>query len=317
MTLLRTLARAAFMLSLLSGIGVVTAAGVGRIQPPGTIVVFADENFCSNGIGISAINTDVQTRGVGQPFVVVPGNCMSFTEDFDCSPDGRHITFFSNQNETQIGIYITDTYHQFHRFTHPNQGIPRWVYQGAAYYLEWSPDGQLIAFVATETTRNQTEYTLVVLNVFSGSAEELVHSTASIKSPSWSPDGHYIAYAEGTAITVVNLQGDPVHTLEIGTSIVFLEWSPTSDILLVGLYNNGRIVDLYTVDIEQEIRISIPIINVIYASWSPDGNRLAYSRAQNSPTSQLRDLLIVNSDGSNEQYLLRDHDDLYNICWLT
>ena len=145
----------------------------------------------------------------------------------------------------------------------------------------WSPDGNRLAFVSwlDETKADSPSYAYVVGIDGSG----LTRIGPSVTRPTWSPDGREIAFigakegawtmykarVDGSELTKVMDVDDPPGYSEPGQS---LEWSPDGTQLL--LSGGGTKVSVVNVDGSDLRRWGHQ--GVLFASWSPDGNRVAY-----------------------------------------
>ena len=112
----------------------------------------------------------------------------------------------------------------------------------------WSPDGGRIAFTST---RNK-EFNIYVMDILTREVEQLTHNPGPrnwAKSPSWSPDGKFIAYEQainggfldaGTTICVMNADGTRAKELVPPDNEwvrMFPRWSPDSQSIL---YSESR-----------------------------------------------------------------------------
>ena len=110
------------------------------------------------------------------------------------SPDGNTITFTSDFN--------------FYDFTYDLGAINmdgtdvRFLLQGAAYYpgtyyfqSAWSPDGQRIAVVrCTYAVEDCYPYSAIAVMSSDGSGFRVIAQAGGYSSPTWSPDGRWIAF---------------------------------------------------------------------------------------------------------------------------
>jgi hypothetical protein len=112
------------------------------------------------------------------------------------SPDGRRIAFSLNQH-SESALAVMDAAPE------AQESI---VYKGAhydeVYQPAWSPDGTKIAFSAW---RNGGYRDIVVVELASGNAVELMHDRAIDQSPAWSQDGRYIFFDSDRTDAITNI----------------------------------------------------------------------------------------------------------------
>ena len=184
----------------------------------------------------------------------------------------------------------------------------------------WSPDGSRLAFVSwlDETRANFPLYAYVVGVDGSG----LTRIGPSQTRPTWSSDGRHIAFigvkegawamytarADGSELTKVMDIDDPPKYPEPHQS---LEWSPDGTQLL----RSGGGTNVHVVDADGSDLRSWPSIGVVYASWSPDGTRVAYYHWSRIPPNSERDendyrivLATANPDWSDTRALVIERE---------
>jgi TolB protein len=177
----------------------------------------------------------------------------------------------------------------------------------------WSPDGRKIAFVRG-------------LDIFARNANgtnerQLTEDTESSFSPSWSPDGSTILFARrcdaslpclGSDLWVMNADGTDerkffTDLIPEGCSRESPDWSPDGTKVVFrytcqDTSENG----IYVVNDDgsgQQRLIASFDDNVNEPAWSPNGRKIAFSRANNEPngdqTVGLRDIYVMRADGTN------------------
>jgi Tol biopolymer transport system component len=134
----------------------------------------------------------------------------------------------------------------------------------------WSPQGDRVAFVGTGDATDQDEnlLELYVMDVESGETRQLTENAARDADPTWSPDGKRIAF----------VRADYWATDKVETSLRVIQEDGSGEETLV--------------QEDQGIFLGSP-------AWSPDGKRIAYSRATFAGERLELTLHVMRSDGSN------------------
>lgn len=103
------------------------------------------------------------------------------------SPDGRRISFVSNQSGAAQQVWTADAdgKNQRQLTDFPDGSV--------ATRAAWSPDGKFLAFDAAAGTNNSAIY---VLNVESGVPQKITDDAMDSIAPSWSSDGKFVYFAQ-------------------------------------------------------------------------------------------------------------------------
>jgi TolB protein len=132
----------------------------------------------------------------------------------------------------------------------------------------WSPQGDRIAFVSSGDAADEDEnrHEIWVMDEGGGGAEQLTKNESLDSDPSWSPDGKRIAF----------VRADFWGTDQVVTSL--------------------RVIDADGSD-EETLLQEQPLVFVSSPAWSPDGERIAFSRASFKGEQLELTLHVMRSDG--------------------
>jgi len=242
-------------------------------------------------------------------------------EDYDpaWAPNGKQILFSSNRGKV-FDLYLMDT----------DGSNVRKVFKSSAYRWAptWSPDGKQIAYAQTNPGKAQllfgarfaalADLTLYIATPNGTSVEKLTKGT----TPSWSPDGHEIAFVVGglkhTPLGLFDLQTRTKKTLLAKEKpwITSPAWSPQGDKIAFGKLDGAGFNEqgfltfqkgtIYTVNRDGTGLLQVPgELSAYNATWSPHGNQLIYNARAESFQLYKTDL-----KGGNPTQLTHEGDNL-------
>jgi Tol biopolymer transport system component/predicted Ser/Thr protein kinase len=108
--------------------------------------------------------------------------------------------------------------------------------------------------------------------------------------PSWSPDGRYIAFAQGGKITVMPAEGGGVRSIALPFRVTVWGWMPGGDVVLVyGIDSTTSRFNSYAVNVLSG-SASLLVTDGRFPAVSPDGRTLAYARGWGNEEIWLLDL---------------------------
>jgi TolB protein len=187
--------------------------------------------------------------------------------------------------------------------------------------LDWSPDGQKIAFTTWGDRRGPggTNPTDIYVTNADGSGRERLTTHSSFEtSPAWSPDGRTIAFVsgrEGAGIYVMSADGTDQRLLTragVAGYLGRLAWSPDGQkIAFTVALSSGPDgnLEIYVVNADGsgQRRLTRSTARESHPVWSPDGRRIVFERNWQ--------LWVMNADGSGRQRLTRTGAHNFNAAW--
>ena len=251
---------------LLLSVGPGATAGTSTPPRNGLIAVSGAE-------GIYIVNPSTGTRNL------VPKSAEM--SDPAWSPDGTLIAVSSFAGERTNVV------------TMKPDGSDRNVVLENAYSPAWSPDGKRLVAVREGTTdSDEGGDTLAIVNADGGDGRNVdVESPESlfVSGPEWSPDGKLIAFVSaGDGIRLITPEGKNVAIPVAPLVVDGVSWSPDSTKLVYGrdmgkkgaASSNMAVLDIVT---GKEMIVSGGQL-AHSATWSPEGDQLAYLSVSNHAT---------------------------------
>ncbi len=163
----------------------------------------------------------------------------------------------------------------------------RWV-SDCSTDISWSPDSQRIAYAQAIVEGIKSTPRIDVLTVAGGTPRTLVDGY----SPSWSPDGTTVAFANDrysasggawNGISLISADGTDERrlTTTTGSGCAFDEpqWSPNGEQIV--FYNNGDgSHDIWVIGADGSGERALTTLggDEYWPRWSPDGSRIAFDR---------------------------------------
>lgn len=145
----------------------------------------------------------------------------------------------------------------------------------------WSPDGRQIAFASSgeAAVEDQGDIEIYVMSADGANRRRLTHDHIHDATPTWSPDGQRIAFA---------------HTPGVGTE------SADGVIVVMNADGTGRVEITRHPDSRDVIFDSHP-------TWSPDGTRIAFTRATFTSSVQPHvAIYMIDPNSGGERLLIED-----------
>ena len=242
----------------------------------------------------------------------------SSTSTWAQAPETAKIAFVSKRDgNPEIYIMNPDGSEQVNLSRHP----------AADFDLVWAPNGKQIMF---SSDRGGGVFDLYLMDADGRNVQKVFKSSAYRRNPTWSPDGKQIVYAQGdpqkaqplfglrliplTHLTlyVATLNGDSIEKLTEG---FVPNWSPESQeitFVIGGLEHTPLGIFDLQAHIQQMLLLKeMPWI--IHPSWSPQGDKIAFSKidkvgfdGQGFLSFEESALYIANNDGTRLHQITKD-----------
>ncbi len=248
------------------------------------------------------------------------------------SPDGTRLAYVRlvDPEKSFLELFVIDAHGT----------APRQVTSGsvaATNSLSWSPDGTRIAIVFEPSTADPeggiTERQVRVIPV-DGGEPVTVYEHAFPRIGGWSPDGtRLLVYPEGVwddgGIFVARADGSGVERLTEapGLQVDVAGWTPVGGYSPDGsriLFWSGKegLNRIEVMNADGSARRSLTELGTVsefVATWSRDGQRIAYSRWEPGATDETSragwedvEIWVMNADGSGARRLAAGHDPTFS-----
>lgn len=198
----------------------------------------------------------------------------------DVSPDGTQVVYSTCAYPTRPGyIYTPSTRHETDSEGHPIIVI-----------TSVDPNPELLNY----------DHELVRVNVDGSEPQRLTTNAHFDNYPAWSPDGTHIAFVSDSGVSIMATDGSGVRSVNVGLAGVAFHppaWSPDGDWLAAtgpGRGQQGLAIHVAAADGQGFRRLSNAVSG---ASWSPDGQRLAFAKPDGAEVA----LYTIAADGTDAQ----------------
>jgi serine/threonine protein kinase/WD40 repeat protein len=213
----------------------------------------------------------------------------------------------------------------------PPRLLPFTSFPGDKGYPAFSPDGNEIAFSwQGEDSRDPNVYHIYVQLVGAGAPLRLTSAAARDDSPTWSPDGRYIAFwrrSGAPGYYIVPALGGPERKLADSESGIEgfegggIAWSPDGKYLAVADRSanprSGAETKIFYISIEsgerRESNIELPGGYVLSPAYSPDGKYLAFISGSGFLSA---DVYVAPVKGGKARALTSVHSAMDGLAWL-
>ena len=224
------------------------------------------------------------------------------------SPDERRSAFTSDRDEEgNLDVYV------FY------EGVPGFTRltddPGEDRFVEWSPDGQRIAF----TSERDGQVDIYVMNADGSGVTRLTDDPGENRFGGWSPDGRRIAFdsdRDGNFdVYVINVDGSGVTRLTDDPGKDYVGgWSPDGRRIAFDSNRDGNF-ELYVINADGSgvTRLTDDPALDRFGGWSPDGRHIAFDSKRDGNF----EVYAMNADGSGVTRLTDAPGRDRFVAWLS
>lgn len=272
-------------------------------------------------------------------------------ESAHISPDGKSVAYVVNQPRQPMVEEDGSAWRELHVLRADGSSRPYVFGQQRVSAVDWTPDGSEITFLTKRGDDKETSLYAIPLD--GGEAFRVLAHSTSIEEYSFSPDGKQLAFlakeptpkaleelrkkgfqqeifeedVRAVRVWVMTLgsEGSEPSMFDLEGSASLLNWSPSGELLSVGLQPQNLVDQSYT---SRKIHLVDAASGESLASlanpgklghmeWSPDGKHLAFQTALDQHDPSAGRLAVVSASGGDLEYLLPDGfaGDAVDFTW--
>jgi dipeptidyl aminopeptidase/acylaminoacyl peptidase len=235
---------------------------------------------------------------------------------FDCSRDGRQIAYVNPAGNGTVGIVS---------FAGEGARSQSVEIQGAIVGMSWSPQGDRMAMSVIKGV----EYSILLLDVASGTTTPLATITGLPGTPRWSPDGQRLVLEINNRgisdIYIIDLAAPNPVKISGRPSALNPDWSPNGITIIYSAGDDeGGLPQIYAIDADgkNERKLTASTPQKYIPRWSLDGSLMSYTGLIITPVvsrlpvlSHNQAIWVAGADGTNEVPVTDLSLDAQPLAW--